>query len=162
MNSEFRSRGGVWVAAQMVLVPAMLAALLALRITGVETPWPDQLRSPALIGGAALLAGALVLLVAAVLRLGANLTAFPRPRPGGTLVDSGVYGVVRHPIYAAIIAAMLGIALVLASSFGLAFAALTFLFFDRKAASEERMLAASYADYAAYRRRVRKLIPFVY
>jgi protein-S-isoprenylcysteine O-methyltransferase Ste14 len=162
MNRNFLSRGGLWVAAQIVLIPAMLAALFALRTAGVEALWPAWLRAPTMILGGLLLAGAVALLTAAVLRLGANLTAFPRPRAGGALVDSGVYAVVRHPIYTSIIAAMLGITLVLHSAFGIVFTLLTFVFFDRKAASEERMLTAAYADYAAYRKRVRKLIPFVY
>ncbi|MFN7210957.1 MAG: isoprenylcysteine carboxylmethyltransferase family protein, partial [Aggregatilineales bacterium] len=36
------------------------------------------------------------------------------------------------------------------------------LFFDRKAAQEERWLQAQYPEYAEYRRRVKKLIPFLY
>jgi protein-S-isoprenylcysteine O-methyltransferase Ste14 len=35
-------------------------------------------------------------------------------------------------------------------------------FFDLKARREEAWLLAAYPGYAAYRRRVRKLFPFVY
>lgn len=36
------------------------------------------------------------------------------------------------------------------------------IFFDTKAGVEERWLTKRFPEYAAYRRRVRKLIPFVY
>jgi len=36
------------------------------------------------------------------------------------------------------------------------------IFFDTKARREEAWLLAAYPGYATYRRRVRKLVPFVY
>ena len=44
----------------------------------------------------------------------------------------------------------------------LAYAAILLAFLDLKSAREERWLEARYPEYAAYRERVRKLIPFVY
>jgi protein-S-isoprenylcysteine O-methyltransferase Ste14 len=37
-----------------------------------------------------------------------------------------------------------------------------FVFFDIKSRREERMMLRQFPDYAAYRQRVKKLIPFVY
>ena len=46
---------------------------------------------------------------------------------------------------------------------GLAYAAVVALFFDRKAAHEEAWLEAKYRDdYVAYKKRVKKLLPWIY
>ena len=37
-----------------------------------------------------------------------------------------------------------------------------FVFFDVKSRYEERLLLEKFPEYAAYRKRVRKLVPFVY
>jgi len=52
--------------------------------------------------------------------LGANLTAFPRPLETAQLVESGAYGLVRHPLYGALVLAGFGWALLTASVPGLA------------------------------------------
>lgn len=44
----------------------------------------------------------------------------------------------------------------------LGYATVLFWFADLKATREERWLAVAYPDYPDYRRRVRKLIPFIY
>ncbi len=91
-----------------------------------------------------------------------NLTVVPRPIEGGRLIDSGVYGMVRHPIYTGIITAALGWGLATASPAALVSAVLLGAFFDLKARREEAWLLAAYPGYAAYRARVRKLVPFIY
>jgi len=94
--------------------------------------------------------------------LGRNLTAFPRPVEGGELVTHGPYRLVRHPVYTGLILAAVGWALVRTSLIGLALAAVLFAFFDRKSRREEAWLGEAYPGYAAYRRQVRKLVPWVY
>lgn len=44
----------------------------------------------------------------------------------------------------------------------LGYALLLFVFFDLKSSREERWLREKFPGYDAYRRRVRKLIPFIY
>jgi protein-S-isoprenylcysteine O-methyltransferase Ste14 len=68
----------------------------------------------------------------------------------------------RHPIYTGIILAGLGWALFHTNLVTLALAVVLFVFFDIKSRREERMLLRKFPDYAAYRQRVKKLIPFVY
>jgi protein-S-isoprenylcysteine O-methyltransferase Ste14 len=94
--------------------------------------------------------------------LGRNLTPFPKPIEGGTLVTTGVYRWVRHPIYTGLILGTLGWSLWNANLLGVGLAALLFLFFDLKSRREERWLMEAYPGYEEYRHRVRKLIPFVY
>jgi protein-S-isoprenylcysteine O-methyltransferase Ste14 len=122
---------------------------------GVDPPW-------AALAGAVLMAAGAVLAVAAGLRLGRNLTPFPRPRPGGELVMGGVYRHVRHPIYGGVLLLAGGWSLVHASwGTGAACLALLWLF-ERKARYEERLLRRAYPAYADYAARTRRFVPFVY
>jgi len=103
-----------------------------------------------------------VLGTAGVLALGKNLTAFPKPIEGGSLVTSSVYGIVRHPIYAGLIFGTLGWSIFRGNLLGIGLSAVLFLFFDMKSRREELWLVEAYPGYPEYQRRVKKLIPFVY
>ena len=65
------------------------------------------------------------------------------------------------PIVCVILGA-LGWSLLRGSLIGLALTVGLFLFFDRKARREESWLMEKFPDYAAYRTRVHKLIPWFY
>ncbi|MHB8454580.1 MAG: methyltransferase family protein [Acidiferrobacterales bacterium] len=114
------------------------------------------------IAGAGFLVVAVLLILAGVISLGRDLTPFPRPVENSRLREHGVYGLVRHPIYSGIIFAASGWSLLSISWQGLAMVAVLAVFFDRKAAYEERWLALKFAAYSDYQRRVRKLIPWIY
>jgi protein-S-isoprenylcysteine O-methyltransferase Ste14 len=47
--------------------------------------------------------GAMLLLGRSLLDLGQNLTPLPHPRDDGQLVQTGIYGLVRHPLYSGVI-----------------------------------------------------------
>jgi protein-S-isoprenylcysteine O-methyltransferase len=80
------------------------------------------------------------------------------------LVDSGPYRLLRHPSYTGVLMAFLGFALRL----GNWAAALVLLvpifaaFFYRISVEEQALRAALGEDYAAYSRRTKRLVPFVY
>jgi len=97
-----------------------------------------------------------------MLALGSNLTPFPKPIAGGRLVTTGVYSVVRHPIYTGLILGTLGLGVFRASLLGIGLAAVLFIFFDLKSRREETWLAEAYPGYMDYQKRVKKLIPWVY
>ena len=79
-----------------------------------------------------------------------------------TLIESGLYGWVRHPIYCGLILAAFGWGLLVQGWLTLLWAAVLLIFFDIKSRREEAWLLARFPAYADYRRRVRKLIPFIY
>lgn len=159
MDTKPRGRGTGWVIGQFVLLAAI--ALAPPGLLGLPA-WPEPLRRGGVVAGALLMLAGAVLALGGVRTLDRNLTPFPRPIDDGTLVEHGVYSRVRHPIYSGIIFGSLGWALLRASTPGLLLAGVLGLFFDRKAAYEERWLAHVYPGYAAYRQRVKKLIPWVY
>lgn len=78
------------------------------------------------------------------------------------IVDSGPYGIVRHPIYTGLLAAALALAAVAGTASALAGFAMIVVGVIVKARLEERFLRSELgADaYDGYRRRVPMLVPF--
>jgi protein-S-isoprenylcysteine O-methyltransferase Ste14 len=82
-------------------------------------------------------------------------------KEGHHVVDTGPYGVVRHPIYAGIIAAAIGTAIAKGTIFGMGGAGLLTIGLLMKARLEEAWLRAELGtEYEAYRKRVPMLVPF--
>ncbi len=90
------------------------------------------------------------------------LTPLPYPVDHSRLVQHGVYGIVRPPLYSSQLFAGFGWAAFNLSLSHLILLAVGFLFFDYKASKEERWLQQRHPEYADYARRVRKFIPWVY
>jgi protein-S-isoprenylcysteine O-methyltransferase Ste14 len=83
-------------------------------------------------------------------------------KAGHRVVDTGPYGIVRHPIYTGLIAASFATALIKGTAAALAGAIVLTGSFWIKARLEERFLSAELGadSYGSYRRRVPMLIPF--
>ena len=112
---------------------------------------------PAVLGiGASLLIGK------GLLDLGRNLTPLPYPKDDGQLVQSGVYSIVRHPLYSGLIFAAFSWAVFQFSLSHLLTVAILFAFFDAKARREEAWLTEKYPEYSDYQQRVKKLLPGLY
>lgn len=79
------------------------------------------------------------------------------------LVRSGPYTIVRHPIYASLLAMLLGTLLVLTPAKWMAVSIAMFLLgTEIRVHSEDRLLAGRFgAAFEDYRRRVRAYVPFV-
>lgn len=79
------------------------------------------------------------------------------------IVDTGPYGLVRHPIYTGVILAAVALAAVKATPAALVGAAVLAASFWVKARFEEGFLSAELGQeaYSAYRRRVPMLVPFL-
>jgi protein-S-isoprenylcysteine O-methyltransferase Ste14 len=156
----WRGTHGEWyVAAQL----ALIAIVFFGPRTWSELPvWPAPVaRLSGLVGAALMLVGG-GLLLAGLLRLGPNLTPLPFPRPQATLVQTGPYRLVRHPMYGGGIVLAYGWALVVHGWLTLCYATVLFIFADIKAAREERWLVDRFPDYPDYQQRVRKLIPYIH
>ena len=149
-------RGEGWVVLQVVLLVAILGA-------GFLGPlWAGPARVVGAIAGVALITFGIGLVTAGILRLRRQLTAYPRPVPGGQLLEDGVFGLVRHPMYGGGVIAALGWGLAMASPMALAGAVVLAVFADLKSRREEAWLGEQFVGYAAYRRRTRRLIPWLY
>lgn len=147
-------RGESWVAIQAVLLLAIIFAPAA----GPAWRYPELFR---LLGWTGIVIGVATLAWSAR-NLGRSLTPFPRPVDDGQLVTSGAYRFVRHPIYFGVLVAALGFSVVTMNPVRLALTAVLLVFFDQKARREEQWLMEKYAGYVDYRKKVRKLIPWIY
>jgi protein-S-isoprenylcysteine O-methyltransferase Ste14 len=105
---------------------------------------------------------ALILIVKGLIDLGKNLTPLPYPIDNGELVQTGIYRIVRHPLYSGLILAAFGWTLWQMSLSHLIATAILLIFFDIKANREETWLTQKYPDYLEYRQRVKKIIPGIY
>ena len=94
--------------------------------------------------------------------LGESLSPLVGPHPGGRLVTDGPYRIVRHPMYVGqlLIAAGAPATLGCRWAFAVSFAAALVLFV--RIGKEEDALARVYADFAEYRTRSKRLLPFVF
>ncbi|MCI0395614.1 MAG: isoprenylcysteine carboxylmethyltransferase family protein [Chloroflexi bacterium] len=153
------SRGEWYVVVQFLLFAVVL--LGPKELPGLPR-WAEPWKTVGLLVGLALGAAGGALGLAGIVSLGKNLTAVPHPKEDATLVQSGAYRLVRHPIYSGLILASLGWAFVNASTVAFLYALVLFVFFDVKSRREEKWLRQKFAGYAAYQQKVRKLIPFVY
>ena len=149
-------RGEGWVAVQAVLFVAVIA-------TGFAGPaWAGTARVIGTIAGVTAVAGGVALIAGGIVGLRRQLTAYPRPVDDGRLIEDGAFRVVRHPMYGGGFLLALGLGLLTASVATLVCALLLVLFFDLKSRREEAWLTEVFADYAAYRHRTPRLIPWVY
>jgi protein-S-isoprenylcysteine O-methyltransferase Ste14 len=94
--------------------------------------------------------------------LGGNWSSSVTIKEGHTLVRSGPYAVVRHPIYSGFLFAVTGTAIALGELRGLVALLVAFISWWLKSRIEERFLIERFgAEYEAYERQVKALIPFV-
>ena len=79
------------------------------------------------------------------------------------VVDTGLYGIVRHPMYAATLVLFLTMPLVLASPWSFVVMLFYILIIARRIRNEEEVLEQGLEGYREYKQRVRyKVIPFVW
>ncbi len=153
------ARGEWYVVAQIALT---LVVFLGPRTVSGLPGWPAPLAGISVVAGAVIALAGFGLLLAGLFRLGPDLTPLPYPTSRATLVQTGPYRLVRHPMYAGGIALAFGWALFVRGWLTLGSATVLFLFLEVKATREERWLVDRFPDYPDYQRRVRKLIPLVH
>lgn len=82
---------------------------------------------------------------------------------GHTVVSTGPYRYVRHPMYAAILVFVVGTSLLLGSWYGILFGLLFLAMLARRAMLEESTLRDQLPGYAAYMGQVKyRLIPYIW
>ena len=103
------------------------------------------------------------LLYAEVMRENAYLSRTVKVEEGQTVVNTGLYGLVRHPMYGATILLFLMIPLILGSWYAcIAFACYPVIIVIRLKA-EEALLIRELPGYTAYKQKVKyRLIPFIW
>lgn len=133
----------------------LVAAPLENALRHISVPTVQQV-----IGAVLGLAG-LAVALAAYRALGRNFRVFAAPRRSGTLVTTGIYAKVRHPMYTAVIVMFAGYILYFGSMLTLplwiAFSALYLI----KAVKEEGIIMDKFPEYEEYRKRTGRFLPFL-
>ncbi|MEQ1770753.1 MAG: isoprenylcysteine carboxylmethyltransferase family protein [Devosia sp.] len=133
---NFRTTGGLQV--QWTVAGALEWALLVVAAIGLGFTWWARVHLGVLWSG--------------------NVTR----KPGHRVVETGPYGLVRHPIYTGILLAVYATALLRPGWYGLAGCVVMTLGFIDKIRLEEAFLGEILgSEYAAYRARVPMLVPFL-
>ena len=99
-------------------------------------------------------------LYAEVLRENAYLSRTIEVQENQQLIDTGLYGIVRHPMYTATLLMFLSMPVVLGSARALIIFAIYPILIIRRIYNEEQVLAAGLSGYTDYQQRVRwRLVP---
>jgi protein-S-isoprenylcysteine O-methyltransferase Ste14 len=95
--------------------------------------------------------------------LGGNWSANVTLKQDHTLVRSGPYRIVRHPIYTGLLVALLGTAIALGELRCFLGVLLAAIAWKIKSISEETLMVQEFGDqYARYRERVKGLVPYLW
>ena len=166
LDVKATARRESWLSRALHLGPLFLAAALLwtprLGVAALDErfmPWaPWQFGA-----GAGLTCAGLAFAVWARRHIGRNWSAIVTLKQDHELVTSGPYALVRHPIYTGLLAGFLGGAIALGQWRGLLAVAIVHLSLLSKYRLEERWMAERFGPaYAAYRARVRALVPFLF
>jgi protein-S-isoprenylcysteine O-methyltransferase Ste14 len=155
-----------WLHSWWVRTAVALLVLVAIRGPVVHGHGTDFISgvivNPALnTAGLVLAALGIGLAIWARLYLGRNWGMPMSVKENAELVTTGPYAYIRNPIYAGIVLAALGSALV--DWWWAVFLAYVVAYFAYSAKVEERILLKEFPDsYPAYRARTKSLIPFIY
>lgn len=159
--SHVRLRAWLGTIVFLALAPGVVAGLIPWLITGWRIPWTGVWLWPVgIVAAVVILSGVVVLLDAFIRFARADGTPAP-PVPTAHLVVVGPYRHVRNPMYLAVLAIILGQALLFASWATVIYAVVVFVavaVFVRT--YEEPTLELEYGDeYRQYRHNVRGWIP---
>ena len=102
-------------------------------------------------------------LYAEVLRENVWLSRTIEVQENQKVIDTGLYGVVRHPMYMSTLILFLSMPLVLGSVISFAITLLYIPIIAKRIRNEEKVLESGLEGYSEYKKRVRyKVIPFLW
>lgn len=150
LSGTFGQRGEYYVLAQL--------SLMAFIVVGGIPVLGDLVT---VVLGPGLLLTGLATMVLAVQEMGGSLSPWPTTNERTELVTDGVFGSVRHPIYAGLLAALAGLSLVTGSALRLLLTVALWYVLEEKSQYEEEQLHQAFpGKYAAYTQQVPgKFIP---
>ncbi|MGD1859817.1 MAG: methyltransferase family protein [Leptolyngbyaceae cyanobacterium] len=153
-------RGEYWVLAQALLLTGFVLLPSWHPVSGEA--WPNALTIGRQVIALILASFASGLLIKGLIDLGHNLTPLPYPREDGSLVQTGIYRLVRHCLYSGLIFGTAAYSLWTLSFSHAIVTIILFIVLDLKARQEEAWLLKRFSEYADYRQRVSKFIPWIY
>lgn len=155
-KEKLKEQGLVIKLSGLMFTLGFLLAGLGARFNWYTLPFP-------VVIAAAILFIAAYVLYAEVLRENAYLSRTITVQDGQKVIDTGLYGIVRHPMYSATLVLFLSMPLILGSIFSLpVFLAYPFII-AKRIKSEEEFLEKELPGYTEYKQKVKyRLIPFIW
>ena len=147
---------GVQSLSGLVFIAGFVLAGLDFRFSWSNVPMP------------AVIAASVIFLIgyglyAEVMRENAYLSRTVKVEEGQTVISTGLYGIVRHPMYLASVLMFLSIPLVMGSWYALIPFAFYPLLMVVRILDEEKLLTAELSGYEEYKRKVKyRMIPFIW
>ena len=158
LNTKETEKGQMWVVALsgVLFMVSFLAAGFDFRFGWTHVPgWLVWIATAVQLGSYGL--------YAEVLRENAYLSRTVEVQEGQTVIDTGLYGIVRHPMYTATILMSLAIPLVLGSWISFLPMLLYPVIIIRRIRGEESLLEEGLPGYREYQQKVRwRLIPYIW
>ena len=96
-----------------------------------------------------------IVMVMAIRDLGSNLSPLPRPISNGNLITSGIYNLIRHPMYYSLILISFGIFITKLSFYYLFLTISLALIIKFKIILEEKYLNIKFKNYIIYKNKVK-------
>lgn len=156
MKEREKTQQGVVALSGLLLVASFIVAGIDYRFG-----WSHVSHAVVIIASAVLLIS--YALYAEVLRENVYLSRVVEVQEGQRVIDTGLYGIVRHPMYSAVSLLYLSIPLVLGSWWALLVMSPCVLLLATRIKNEEQVLCEGLPGYVEYTQRVRyRMIPFIW
>lgn len=140
-----------------------LMFLLGFIVAGLDSRfgWSNLPLGVSIGAGAVFLVG--YALYAEVLRENTYLSRTVKVQENQKVIDSGLYGIVRHPMYAATLVLFIAMPLILGSLYSLIIFLIYPLIIAVRIKGEEELLERELEGYSEYKKKVKyRLIPFIW
>lgn len=108
------------------------------------------------------ISGMIILLWAVWEMKKSKLQIFPDVERDATLIKTGPYKLIRHPMYTGVILLCLGLLISNITIGGIFFFIILLIDLVAKLHYEEKLLIKHFAEYTNYRKKTKKLIPYIY
>ncbi|MBT4320341.1 isoprenylcysteine carboxylmethyltransferase family protein [Candidatus Bathyarchaeota archaeon] len=140
----------------------LLIAILVASVEPLYTPGSLFL-SPMIVVGTTMFVIGLIITVRAQMTISTNYSWTLEIRDGHTLVESGLYKYVRHPIYTGTIIRLISIPVFTSSLPGFILSLLSIPVLNYRIGLEEGMLIEEFGEeYERYKERTWRLFPYIY
>lgn len=102
-----------------------------------------------------------LIIILALTQLDKNLTPFPTPKQNCTLINTGLYQYIRHPIYTGIIICTIGFGVYNQNVWRIIIGVVLWILFYFKSIYEEKMLIKKFRQYVDYKKNTGRFFPFI-
>lgn len=155
-KEEEKEQKGVVAFSGIMFIAAFAAAGLSFRFKWLLLP------KPAVIAGTVIFLLAYAM-YAEVLRENTFLSRTIEVQENQTVIDTGLYGIVRHPMYSATLFLFLSMGIILGSLIPFAILLLYIPIIGKRMKNEEKVLEEGLRGYTEYKMKVKyKIFPFVW